>query len=46
MLFWYQIKLTMSKSKTVTKILSKKLYYDFNWSFQCNQKFVGENFVS
>ena len=34
------------ENKAVTKILSKKLYSDFNWSFQCNKKIVGENFVS
>ena len=33
-LFSYQIKLNISKSKTVTKILPKKLCYDLNWSSQ------------
>ena len=32
-LFSYQIKLNISKSKAVTKMLSKKLYCDFNGSF-------------
>ena len=43
--FSNQIKLNISRSKQV-KILSKKLYSDFNWSFVCNKKIVGENFVS
>ena len=44
--FSNQIKLNISKSKAVTKILSKTLYGDFNRSFQGNKKIVGENFVS
>ena len=44
MLFWYQIKLNTAKSKAVTKVLSKKLYYDFNRSFQCNKKYCGRKF--
>ena len=43
--FSNQIKLNISKSKAVTKILSKT-YGDFNRSFQGNKKIVGENFVS
>ena len=44
-LFSNQIKLNISKSKAVAKIVSKKLCCDFNWSFQCNKKIVRENFV-
>ena len=43
--FSNQMKLNISKNKAVTKILSNKLYSDFNCSFQGNKKIVGENFV-
>ena len=38
MLFSYQIKLGISKSKAVSKILSKKLYSSPDWSSQCIKK--------
>ena len=45
-LFSYKMKLNISKSKAVTKVLSKKLYCDLYRSSQCNKKIVGEIFVS
>ena len=42
----YPIKLNISASKGVTKILAEKLYCYFNWSSGSNQQHVGQNFVS
>ena len=36
----------MSQQKRVTKILPKKLYYEFKWFLQCNKENIGQNFVS
>ena len=45
-LFAYPVKLNISTRKWVTQILPKKLYDHFNWSFQCKQENVGQNFIS
>ena len=42
----YRVKLNVSTRKGVTEIVPKELYYHFNWSFECNQENVGQNFVS
>ena len=44
-LFAYPIKLNISTKKTVTKILPKKLYCDFELSLPCNQENNGQNFM-
>ena len=45
-LFAYRIILNISTRNTVTKILQKKLYFEFKSSLQYNQENAGQNLVS
>ena len=45
-LFAYRIILNISTRNTVTKILQKKLYFEFKWSLLYNQENAKQNLVS